>query len=1046
MTTAAVGFHLLVGIATICTVCSVLLFSMMTKLEKGFHMAQYPFWYGFDILDAVDHIGKLAVLSYRYGVVEVKVTMGRFRFLKVAKLLLMCNIEYDSERGQMVQAGTLPSLVVVAVYFCFVLYYVTQVPHNTSSSFVENFSVVGRVGVTYLTIMLVVVEHFFRRKRMLKLGKLMLAYVEYRGSLFKEIPTTADIGKLAIRVQICTILIVIKRYLGVTLGVRLLLTMFQLIVNVSYSSYIPLLYMPERQFAENLDTLHTLATMLLNNTLVLFGVTYSFDRVQTEQTRSTTTFSTIPTVTMKRFHFLAVSKALLICNIEYDTERSEVVRSNDPWSGCCYEMFALLGTVAVTFVTVLIVALDQTIRPVVYVNISLVFAQFFAHFVCWEMQQLTLHLKTCPIGSLLDASDRLVEIKRAIADTLGVRLLLALFHLLVYVSFFGYLSLLWFADRRGTDDFVFEVIHIMATVLINSSAVLLGASYSFDCVERKVAVYSTSNMELVNLFNALYVSSCRIVQRNGHYHVYHRNVVSTFIGPLVICGITGFCGGTITLERLNFFLQSTAELSSLARYVSLTAIVLFLSVWCLVQRRKILKLLESLISYDRHSCRLINGRQPAIKLRFVKTGITFICLTYTVLLGIRAFMCLTYYFQFGPHTTILLFGAGLLELYFYLHQLFMQHFAEQFSERYRLLRGQLRPSSVRTLVRSVKLYDRLVLMQENFADAFGVQLLLSTLLTFLDCAIITYHSIHMLGMGVSALNVAIESVFLIPRVLLFFGLTYQVERLSFERIILFDEQFRKATNKWQTIVRLRLVRAQLKLIGIIYSLMIGFRLLICVLFFDKYGLCTTVMLISSLCLELQFCLQKVFVQSFAEHLTIRYQLLQNTLISNRPDRKRLIPSLKLYDRLISMQQLLANTFGVQLLLSTLMPFVSCAVVTYGSLHFLTLNVAVVHLVMEPIYVIPSIALFFGFAYQFDRLAGAEQEFKNAIKSLQYEATEEHSEDYLNFLDLINLKLMTESPKITACGLFTVNLQVFYNVFAAIVTYIMILFQFRDFEK
>ncbi|XP_039437391.1 uncharacterized protein LOC120418926 isoform X2 [Culex pipiens pallens] len=363
-------------------------------------------------------------------------------------------------------------------------------------------------------------------------------------------------------------------------------------------------------------------------------------------------------------------------------------------------------------------------------------------------------------------------------------------------------------------------------------------------------------MELVNLFNSLYVSSCRIVQRKGHYHVYHRNVVSTFIGPLVICGITGFCGGTITLERLHFFLQSTAELSSLARYVSLTAIVVFLTVWCLVQRRKILKLLESLISYDRHSCRLINGRQPAIKLRLAKTGITFICLTYAVLLGIRAFMCLTYYLEFGPHTTILLFGAGLLELYFYLHQLFMQHFAEQFSERYRLLRRQLRPSSVRTLVRSVKLYDRLVLMQEIFADTFGVQLLLSTLLTFLDCAIITYHSFHMLGMGVSAITVAIESVFLIPRVLLFFGLTYQFERLSFE----------------------------------------------------------------------------------------------------------------------------------------------------------------------------------------------EQEFKNAIKSLQYEATEEHSEDYLNFLDLINLKLMTESPKITACGLFTVNLQVFYNVFAAIVTYIMILFQFRDFEK
>lgn len=288
-------------------------------------------------------------------------------------------------------------------------------------------------------------------------------------------------------------------------------------------------------------------------------------------------------------------------------------------------------------------------------------------------------------------------------------------------------------------------------------------------------------MELVNLFNSLYVTSCRIIQRNGHYRVYHRNVISTFIGPIVVCGVTGFCGCTITLERLNFFLQSTAQLSSLARYVALTAIVLILSVWCVVQRRRILKLLESLISYDcHHSCRSINGRQPAIKLRLVKTGITFICLTYTGLLGIRVFMCWTYYFEFGPHTTILLFGAGLLELYFYLHQLFMQHFAEHFSERYRLLRRQLRPSSVRALVRSVKLYDRLVSMQGIFVDTFGVQLLLSTLLTFLDCAIITYHSFHMLDMGVAAITVAIESVYLIPRVVLFFGLTYQFERLSFE--------------------------------------------------------------------------------------------------------------------------------------------------------------------------------------------------------------------------------------------------------------------------
>lgn len=286
--------------------------------------------------------------------------MKRFRFLEVAKLLLMCNIEFDPERGQMVQAGTLPGLVAVAVYFCLVLYYVTQVPHNTSSSFVENFSVVGRVLVTYLTIMLVVVEHFFRRKRMLKLGKLMLAYVEYRGSLFKEIPATADIGKLAIRVQICTIvglpafyfvmqivryfrfitffhvaltfaglvpdayvlgnlifvqmfnnfvcremkqltrhllampirplvhgfdqLIVIKRCLDVTLGVRLLLTLFQLTVNVSIYSYLALLYMFERRVTGDFvfEVVQSTATIVINNTLVLLGVTYSFDRIQSE--------------------------------------------------------------------------------------------------------------------------------------------------------------------------------------------------------------------------------------------------------------------------------------------------------------------------------------------------------------------------------------------------------------------------------------------------------------------------------------------------------------------------------------------------------------------------------------------------------------------------------------------------------------------------------------------------------------------------------------------------------------------------------------------
>uniref|UniRef100_A0A182IUQ5 Uncharacterized protein n=1 Tax=Anopheles atroparvus TaxID=41427 RepID=A0A182IUQ5_ANOAO len=76
----------------------------------------------------------------------------------------------------------------------------------------------------------------------------------------------------------------------------------------------------------------------------------------------------------------------------------------------------------------------------------------------------------------------------------------------------------------------------------------------------------------------------------------------------------------------------------------------------------------------------------------------------------------------------------------------------------------------------------------------------------------------------------------------------------------------------------------------------------------------------------------------------------------------------------------------------------------------------------------------------------ESELRSALKSIQYINFKDQTGEQKDFYDLINLKLMMESPKITACGLFEINLQIFYNVFAAIITYIVILFQFRGFEK
>lgn len=293
------------------------------------------------------------------------VTMKRFRFLAVSNVLLLSNIEYDTARGKVVQAGTIRGPVAVTVFSFFTFYYMAYMYHYATASFVEMFALWGNVAVTYVTVLIVALDQTIRRKRMLGLGNLMLDYVKYRNGFFEEI-SIFDLGKHLIRVQIFAV---------VGLGISLNLV----------------------QFVRNLP----------------------------------------------QFYFF----------------RSVVI---------------------------FILSMSD-----VYILGNMIFVQFFTHFVCNEMKQLTLHHRSLPIQPLMHSFDRLIVIKRSLGSTLAVRFLWTLLQLIVNVSFISYLSLLYVVDRQLTYGHAFDLTHSLVTMLINNTLVLFGVTYGFDRVQSEVCTYLT---------------------------------------------------------------------------------------------------------------------------------------------------------------------------------------------------------------------------------------------------------------------------------------------------------------------------------------------------------------------------------------------------------------------------------------------------------------------------------------------------------------------------------------------------------------------------
>ncbi|EDO63807.1 AGAP006143-PE [Anopheles gambiae str. PEST] len=198
---------------------------------------------------------------------------------------------------------------------------------------------------------------------------------------------------------------------------------------------------------------------------------------------------------------------------------------------------------------------------------------------------------------------------------------------------------------------------------------------------------------------------------------------------------------------------------------------------------------------------------------------------------------------------------------------------------------------------------------------------------------------------------------------------------------------------------------------------------------------------ANLLVELSMDLQKLFLLHFALYMIQRYRILANLL--DRSDPTTMAVVFKVFEDLTAFKKHLSKTFGLHLLALILQTFVACSIHAYlivvEQRHIFQVIANVAQLVI-------NLTLFFILTYYYDYVEIQEAELKDALKSMQYTNLKRQSRDQKDFYDLVNLKLMMESPKITACGLFEINLQIFYNVFAAIITYIVILFQFRGFEK
>uniref|UniRef100_A0A182NJU6 Gustatory receptor n=1 Tax=Anopheles dirus TaxID=7168 RepID=A0A182NJU6_9DIPT len=180
---------------------------------------------------------------------------------------------------------------------------------------------------------------------------------------------------------------------------------------------------------------------------------------------------------------------------------------------------------------------------------------------------------------------------------------------------------------------------------------------------------------------------------------------------------------------------------------------------------------------------------------------------------------------------------------------------------------------------------------------------------------------------------------------------------------------------------------------------------------------TYVILHCNVLIEMAMDLEKLFLLYFALYMAQRYEVLRQLL--PRSSSATLKAVYAIYEDLIAFKKHLSETVGILLLVLILQTFMACSIHAY---LIVDENMRVFQIMVNVGQLLINLSLFYILTYFYDFVEIKEAELKNALKSMQYTNLKVQTRDQKDFYDLVNLKLMTESPKITACGLFEINLQ------------------------
>ncbi|XP_035907804.1 uncharacterized protein LOC118510291 isoform X2 [Anopheles stephensi] len=186
-----------------------------------------------------------------------------------------------------------------------------------------------------------------------------------------------------------------------------------------------------------------------------------------------------------------------------------------------------------------------------------------------------------------------------------------------------------------------------------------------------------------------------------------------------------------------------------------------------------------------------------------------------------------------------------------------------------------------------------------------------------------------------------------------------------------------------------------------------------------------VVLFAFMLLESVILVHLTYTQYWPVFLSNRYVKL--TKLINARDRNILDRVIALGSVLQRLKQQCASVFGLIQFFHLLNIFVTCSVEWYIVLYVVDVGMPFYGVAFKFYTTIAYGTSFLIYTYAHDRINQKEAELKDALKSMQYRQLQKQTRDQKDFYDLVNLKLMMASPKITACGLFEINLQIFYNV-------------------